>query len=189
MKTMKKVFSAVAFAAASLAATSAQAALVQCFSSNSMVDTAIATCESFGIVPTGPSLPVNQTAGTAATVGGSSGNMDLVSFAGGTPLSQSSDIVLGSSTMIQYSSGLLAGSNYLVFIYETGGFPREWNVVSATGAELIAGFGYSENIPTGTVKFEIYTDPRTPTPVSAPGTLALTGLGLVALGLRRRRSA
>jgi uncharacterized protein (TIGR03382 family) len=188
MNTIQRTFSAVALAAAALGATSANAALMQCFTGNSMVDTAIATCESFGVVPTGPSLPVTQTAGTATTVGGSAGNFDLVSFGGGTPLSFSNDIVLGSSTSIQYSNNIISGDNYLVLIYETGGFPREWNVVSVTGAELISGFGYAENIPTGTVKFEIYTDPRPPAPVSAPGTLALAGLGLAALGLRRRRA-
>ncbi len=188
MKAIKNVVSALALAVVGLGATSANAALVQCFTGNSMVDTAIATCESFGSAPTGPSLPVTQLAGVSTTIGGAAGNFDLLSFAGGTPLSFSNDIVLGSSTTVQYSNNIVATDNYLVMIYETGGFPREWNVVSVTGAELIGGFGYSENIPTGTIKFEIYTDPRTPTPVSAPGTLALAGLGLVALGLRRRRA-
>jgi MYXO-CTERM domain-containing protein len=101
----------------------------------------------------------------------------------GTTESQVSDLVINGASIGTLASG--AGASTDTFYNDTSGGATPWLI---TGNLRFLTAGTSDENPSWNFNFR---SPGTPdsNPVSAPGTLALGGLALVALGAVRRRKA
>jgi hypothetical protein len=160
----------------------ANAALITC---GSIQIESNASCLISGSYQTN-ALPAVFTAGAnSAQISGGGGNTNISLFNGvnpggaicGGPFQTIGDF--GSECGASYT----ATSNYLIYVFETGGgTARQFVIGLATGAALAAGIDYQEGTSSGTAKFNIYklTDANVP----LPGTVLLLATGLFAL--RRR---
>lgn len=159
----------------------AQAVLISC--GPVQIDSS-AGCQISGTYNNTLGNPGGFTSGaTTVTLGGSLGNTSLATY---------NAVTLGSSicgnpfqtagTFGNDCTGLAAGTNYLVFLFETSGSTRQFAVATATGSLLSAGIQYLESTSRGVAKYDVYALPRTNVPL--PATIVLIGLGLFAM--RRR---
>ncbi len=187
-QTLARLFMVIGVTAAALIGHSneAQAALITC--GPVQIDNS-APCLISGTYNNTLGNPGGFTSGpTTVTLGGSLGNTSLATYNG---------IALGSSlcgnpfqtvgTFGSTCTGLTAANSYLVFLFETSGSTRQFAVASATGALLTAGIPYQESTSQGVAKYDIYAIPKANVPL--PASFALLGLGLLAMGIRRKFSA
>ena len=178
---LKSVATVGAVSLAALATSTAQAAVCGVYNLE-----AVASCDAF-------KLPAGTVGGPVVVTVTGQGNKTLSAYAGFTftEVVPNSPVPQNATSII--ADGLLAGSTYITLIFDTPANVDVWAVFSATGAAFSTANGgvsiAAEGTSTGNYKLGgIYL--RSPVnQVPVPGSLALLGLGVVALGAASRKKA
>jgi PEP-CTERM motif len=165
----------------------ANASIINC--GGYVLNTGTATsymCQSFNSVG-GSNGPMTSTGGPVTTVINQTGASTITTY-GGTAVTAlgSNASTWGGNAAGGFSGEVLnATTTYLVLVTDVPPLNSPWMVISATGADLLSAISVTEPVVDGTFKYRIYNAPAS-NPVPLPGTLALFGLGLAALGLRKK---
>ncbi len=190
-KLFKGVIASGIAAGFAVASMSAQASIVSCgvYSIDTGASTSYA-CQSFGFGPNG--TQTSDPASAVTSIITHNGASTLDSFGGNAYTDVSGLETWGGAGVGTFTGATLnTALNYLVLLFDTplnGSQP--WMVLSATGADLQNSISVTESSGTGTFKYRIYEGVNTPpNPVPLPGTIALLGLGLAAIGLRKKALA